>query len=117
MLAEPRMAGTADVHRRKMNGYFPEIVKIDVVLITGAQRETPVPIADAPGQPELIAPKLASLQRGSLAQQNSPGRQQDVQRLQVIVADIRPGSPRVDDLAALAVATDAQEESRHGHAK
>ncbi len=108
-----------------------------VVLVIGAHRHAPAPSLDQPvtclvtaaisagkpvlivvaaGQPELIMPKLASVQGGSLAQQNSPRAQQDVQHLQAVVAGIRPGSPGVDDLAALAVAADAARSAGIAHA-
>jgi OOP family OmpA-OmpF porin len=78
-----------------------------VCQVTAAIRAgLPVQIAVPSGQPLLITPQLVSVQGGTLAQQNSPRVQQDVQRVQAAVAAARPDSPGVDDLAALAVAAD-----------
>jgi outer membrane protein OmpA-like peptidoglycan-associated protein len=97
------------------------------VLIVGAHRNSPAPSLDpavtcqltaairagklvrivvASGQPQLITPRLASVTGGTLAQQNSPRAQHDVQLAEAAIAAARPGAPGVDDLAALAVAAD-----------
>ena len=63
-------------------------------------------IVVAAGQPQLITPRLASVTGGTLAQQNSPRAQHDVQLVEAAIAAARPDAPGVDDLAALAVAAD-----------
>ena len=100
-----------------------------VVLIVGAHRDAPAPasldprvaclvgaavkdgkpviLIDASGQPSVLTPRLMSVDGGTLAQQDSPRVAQDVQRVNEAVAGLRPQSPGVDDLAALAVAADA----------
>jgi OmpA-OmpF porin, OOP family len=99
-----------------------------VVLILGAHRNAPAPSLDrhsrclvtaaisagkpvlivvASSQPTLIIPKLTSVHGGSLAQQDSPRVQKNVERIQAAIAAARPRSPGADDLAALAVAADA----------
>jgi len=109
-----------------------------VVLIIGAHRDAPAPSLDerswcqvaaaisagkpvlivvAAGQPELITPKLVSVHGGTLAQQDSPRVQQDVQRVQAAISAARPNSPGVDDLAALAVAADAARAAGISHAE
>ncbi len=109
-----------------------------IVLIIGAHRNAPAPWLDerlrcqaaaaisagkpvlivvAAGQPKLIIPRLASVVGGTLAQQNSPRLQQDVQHIQALIAGARPGSPGVDDLAALAVAGDAARSAGIPHAE
>ncbi len=109
-----------------------------VVLIIGAHRDAPAPSLDersrcqvtsaisagkpvlivvAAGQPELITPRLASVRGGTLAQQNSPRVQQDVQRVQAAIAAARPDSPGVDDLAALEFAADAADTDGIPHAE
>jgi outer membrane protein OmpA-like peptidoglycan-associated protein len=108
-----------------------------VVLIIGAHRNAPVPSLDqrlkcqvtaaisggkpvlivvSAGQPKLIIPKLASVHGGTLAQQDSPRVQQDLQRVGQAIADARPDSPGADDLAALAVAADAARSAGIPHA-
>ena len=62
-------------------------------------------IVVASGQPQLITPRL-SVTGGTLAQQNSPRAQHDVQLVEAAIAAARPDAPGVDDLAALAVAAD-----------
>jgi OOP family OmpA-OmpF porin len=109
-----------------------------MVLIVGAHQGTPAPslnpdlvceveatiragfpvwIEVPSGQPLLITPRLASVRGGTLAQQNSPRLQQDVQRIQAAVAAARPGSPGIDDLAALAVAADEARSAGDPHAQ
>lgn len=65
-----------------------------------------VRIVVASGQPRLITVQLTPVRGGSIAQQNSPRAQQDVQRIQAAIAAARPTSPGVDDLAALSIAAD-----------
>ncbi len=78
-----------------------------VCQLTAAVRDgKPVRIVVASGQPQLIDPQLANVTGGTLAQQDSPRVQQDVQRVVAAVAAARPDAPGVDDLAALAVAAD-----------
>jgi len=75
--------------------------------LTAAVRDgKPVRIVVASGQPQLIDPRLANVTGGTLAQQDSPRVQHDVQRVAAAVAATRPEAPGVDDLAALAVAAD-----------
>jgi OmpA-OmpF porin, OOP family len=108
-----------------------------VVLIIGAHRNAPSPSLDqhsrclvtaaisagrpvlivvASGQPTLITPKLISVHGGSLAQQDSPRVQHDVERIQAAITAARPDSPGADDLAALAVAADAAHSAGIPHA-
>ncbi len=98
-----------------------------MVLIIGAHRDAPAPSLDSPltcelaatiragklvrivvaaGQPQLITPQLMSVTGGTLAQQNSPRVQADVNRVEAAIAAARPDAPGVDDLAALEVAAD-----------
>jgi outer membrane protein OmpA-like peptidoglycan-associated protein len=99
-----------------------------VLLVIGAHRNAPAPALRSPlllcqvgaairagkpvwivvasGQPRLITPRLASVTGGTLAQQDSPRAQQDVQRLQSALAAARPESPGVNDLEALSIAAD-----------
>jgi outer membrane protein OmpA-like peptidoglycan-associated protein len=100
-----------------------------VVLIVGAHRATPaisalnprvaclagaaikdgkpVILVDATGQPDVVTPQLLNVTGGTLAQQDSPRAAEDLQRLSTAIAALRPRSPGVDDLAALAIAADA----------
>jgi outer membrane protein OmpA-like peptidoglycan-associated protein len=109
-----------------------------VILIIGAHRNAPAPSLDqrlacqvtgaihdgkpvflvvASGQPELITPRLVSVKGGTLAQQGSPRVQEDLQRINDAIANTRPGSPGVDDLAALSVAADAARSAGAPHAE
>jgi outer membrane protein OmpA-like peptidoglycan-associated protein len=109
-----------------------------VVLIVGAHRDVPAPSAlapraaclvgaaikdgkpvilvDAAGQPSVVTPRLMSVDGGTLAQQDSPRVAEDLQRVHEAIAGLRPGSPGVDDLAALAVAADAAQSDGMPHA-
>jgi outer membrane protein OmpA-like peptidoglycan-associated protein len=109
-----------------------------IVLIVGAHRDAPAPgsldpgvaclagaaikdgkpviLIEASGQPSVVTPRLVSVDGGSLAQQDSPRVAQDVQRVSEAIADLRPRSPGVDDLAALAVAADAAQSAGLPHA-
>jgi outer membrane protein OmpA-like peptidoglycan-associated protein len=100
-----------------------------VVLIIGAHRDAPAPSAltprvaclvaaaigqgkpvilvDPSAQPSVVIPRLASVTGGTLAQQDSPRAAENLQRVNAAIAGLRPRSPGVDDLAALAVAADA----------
>jgi OmpA-OmpF porin, OOP family len=99
----------------------------DMELVIGAHRDTPKPVLGpfvvcqltatirasdpvhivvAAGQPGLVPLRLGSISGGTLAQQGSPRLQEDVRLVSSAVATARPGSPGVDDLAALAVAVD-----------
>lgn len=107
-------------------------------LIIGAHRDAPQPALDpglvcqataairagksvqivvASGEPFLITPHLTSVTGGTLAQQNSPRAQQDVQRIQAAIAGAHPNSPGVDDLAALAFAADEARSAGNPHAE
>ncbi len=109
-----------------------------VVLIIGAHRNAPVPwlgrrvvcqvtaairagkpvlLVVASGQPQLLTPQLLTVTGGTLAQQDSPRVEQDVQRIQAAITAARPDSPGVDDLAALAVAADAARSAGIPHAE
>jgi outer membrane protein OmpA-like peptidoglycan-associated protein len=109
-----------------------------VVLIVGAHRDAPAPsldssvaclvaaaikagrpviLVDASGQPTVVAPRLMSVRGGTLAQQVSPRVAQDVRSVNAAIAGLRPGSPGVDDLAALAVAADAARSAGMPHAQ
>ena len=54
---------------------------------------------------------------GTLAQQDSPRVQQDVQRVQAAIAAARPDSPGIDDLEALSVAADEARTAGDPHAE
>lgn len=85
----------------------PSLAPAVMCQLTAAVRAgKPVQIVIASGQPQLIDPHLANVTGGTLAQQDSPRVQQDVQRVAAAVAASRPDTPGVDDLAALAVAAD-----------
>ena len=107
------------------------------VLIVGAHRNAPVPLLDpavtcqltaairagklvrivlASGQPQLITPRLANVTGGTLAQQNSPRAQHDVQLVEAAIAAARPDAPGADDLAALAMAADEARSAGAGDA-
>lgn len=109
-----------------------------VVLIVGAHRDAPAPwmdssvaclvaaaieagrpviLVDASGQPTVVTPRLMSVRGGTLAQQGSPRVAEDLQSVSAAVADLRPASPGVDDLAALAVAADAARSAGMPHAQ
>ncbi|MGH3393379.1 MAG: OmpA family protein [Streptosporangiaceae bacterium] len=109
-----------------------------VVLIAGAHRDAPAPalgpqvscrltaaiegkkpviLVEASGQPEVITMRLLPVGTGTLAQQGSPRVAEDLRRVQQDVADLRPHSPGVDDLAALAIAADAARSAGAPHAE
>ena len=75
-------------------------------LSRAVQAGAPVRIVVSDGQPQVIDPRLEPVTGGTLAQQASPRAEQDVQRVQQVIADARPDSAGADDLAALAVAAD-----------
>ena len=96
------LSDMAGVHTMALSGCHPPQ---GVVLIIGAHRNAPAPSLDqrlkcqvtaaisdgkqvlivvAAGQPKLIIPKLASVHGGTLAQQDSPRVQQDLQRVQAV---------------------------------
>jgi outer membrane protein OmpA-like peptidoglycan-associated protein len=77
----------------------------------------PVQIVAASGQPRLISLRLESVVGGTIAQQNSPRAQQDVQRVQAAIAATRPDSPGVDDLEAISTAADAARSAGQPHAE
>jgi outer membrane protein OmpA-like peptidoglycan-associated protein len=109
-----------------------------VVLIVGAHRDAPAPaslnprvaclvgaaikdgkpviLVEASGQPNVVTPRLMSVDGGTLAQQDSPRVAQDVQRVSEAVAGLRPRCAGVDDLAALDVAADAARSAGLTHA-
>jgi OOP family OmpA-OmpF porin len=75
-------------------------------LTAAIQAGVPVRIVVSDGQPQVIDPQLEPVSGGTLAQQASPRAEQDVQRVQQVIAAARPDSAGADDLAALAVAAD-----------
>lgn len=77
----------------------------------------PVRIVAVSGQPRLITVRLAPVNGGSIAQQDSPRAQQDVQRVRGAIAGTRPTSPGVDDLAALSIAADEARSAGDPHAE
>ena len=90
------------------NAPEPSLDPALVCQITAAIRAgEPVQIVAVSGQPRLITPQLKPVTGGTLAQQNSPRVQQDMQRVQAAIAATRPDSPGIDDLEALSVAADA----------
>ena len=100
------------------NAPQPSLDPTLVCQVTAAIRAgKPVQIVAASGQPRLITPRLQNVTGGTLAQQNSPRVQQDVQRTQAAIAATRPDSPGVDDLGAISVAADAARSLGDPHAK
>jgi outer membrane protein OmpA-like peptidoglycan-associated protein len=110
------------------------------MLVIGAHRDVPAPslnpsqdprvaclvtaaimdkeqvwIVVAAGQPKLVPLQLMN-GTGSLAEQDSPWVSQDLQRVEAAVAAARPDSAGADDLAALAVASDAARAAGAPHA-
>jgi len=86
-------------------------------LVAGAIKAgKPVILVDASGQPRVVTPRLLAVNGGTLAQQDAPRVAEDLQRVKDAVADLRPESPGVDDLAALAVAADAARSDGLPHA-
>lgn len=79
---------------------------LDCQLTAAVRDGKPVRIVVASGQPQLINPHLVDVTGGTLAQQDSPRAQQDMQRVTAAVAAARPDAPGADDLAALSVAAD-----------
>jgi OmpA-OmpF porin, OOP family len=77
----------------------------------------PVQIVAVSGRPRLITLRLESVTGGTLAEQNSPRLQQDVQAVEAAIAAARPDSPGVDDLEALSVAADAARTAGDPHAE
>ena len=89
------------------NAPAPELGPALTCQLSGAvQAGAPVRIVISDGQPQVIDPRLQPVTGGTLAQQASPRAKQDVQRVQQVIADARPGSAGADDLAALAIAAD-----------
>ena len=86
-------------------------------VTTAIRAGEPVQIVAVSGQPRLITPQLEPVTGGTLAQQNSPRVQQDVQRIQATIAATRPNSPGIDDLEALSVAADAARTAGDPHAE
>jgi OmpA-OmpF porin, OOP family len=86
-------------------------------ITTAIRTREPVRIVVASGRPRLITPQLKRVTGGTLAQQNSPRVQQDVQRILTAIADARPDSPGIDDLEALSVAADAARTVGDPHAE
>jgi outer membrane protein OmpA-like peptidoglycan-associated protein len=86
-------------------------------ITTAIRAGEPVRIMVASGRPRLITPHLESVTGGTLAEQNSPRVQQDVQRILTAIADARPDSPGIDDLEALSVAADAARTAGDPHAE
>lgn len=89
------------------NAPAPELGPALTCQLSGAvQAAVPVRIVVSDGQPQVIDPRLEPVTGGTLSQQASPRVEQDVQRVQQVIADARPDSAGADDLAALAVAAD-----------
>jgi len=109
-----------------------------VVLILGAHRDAPAPALDprvacrvvaaikggkpvilveASGQPMLARLRLLPVDAGTLAQRGPPRVADDVRRVEEAIAGLRPRSPGVDDLDALAVAADAAHSAGVPHAQ
>lgn len=86
-------------------------------ITTAIRTGEPVRIIVASSRPRLITPQLKSVTGGTLAEQNSPRVQQDVQRILTAITDARPDSPGIDDLEALAVAADAARTDGDPHAE
>jgi outer membrane protein OmpA-like peptidoglycan-associated protein len=85
----------------------PRLSRPLVCQLTAAiQAGRPVHVVVAAGRPQLLRVRLISVRGGTLAQQGSPRVQQDVRKVLSAVAAARPGSPGIDDLAALSVAAD-----------
>jgi OmpA-OmpF porin, OOP family len=100
----PGMIIIVGAHR---NAPAPDLGPALTCQLTGAvQAGLPVRIVVSDGQPQVIDPRLQPVTGGTLAQQASPRAEQDVQRVQQVIADARPDSAGADDLAALAVAAD-----------
>jgi len=128
-ILDPRPTTTAVVHCADPHG---------LELIIGAHRDAPEPTLDptlvcqitaairagetvqivaVSGQPRLITVRLESVTGGTLAQQNSPRLQQDVQRVLTAIAAARPDAPGIDDLEALSIAADAARTAGDPHAE
>lgn len=111
---------------------------LGIVLVIGAHRDVPHPSLDqrltcqvaaaiasgqpvrivvASGQPWLITPRLIQVRGGTIAQQESPWVNKDLQRVRAIIAAARPSSPGVDDFAALSIAADAMRSAGAAHAE
>jgi OmpA-OmpF porin, OOP family len=86
-------------------------------ITTAIRAGEPVQIVAVSGQPRLITPHLEPVTGGTLAQQNSPRVQQDVQRIQAAITAARPDSPGIDDLEALSIAADAARAAGNPHAE
>jgi OmpA-OmpF porin, OOP family len=96
----------------------PSLDAIVVCQLTAAIRAgEPVQIVAVSGQPRLITLRLESVTGGTLAQQNSPRVQQDVQRVLAAIAAARPDAAGVDDLEALSIAADAARAAGDPHAE
>jgi OOP family OmpA-OmpF porin len=96
----------------------PSLGPVLTCQVTAAIRAgKPVQIVAVSGHPRLITPQLASVTGGTLAQQNSPRVQQDVQRVQAAIAAARPDSAGADDLEATSVAADAARSAGYPHAE
>jgi OOP family OmpA-OmpF porin len=96
----------------------PSALDPEVACLVGAAIEhgKPVILVDATGQPDVVTPRLLRVTGGTLAQQDSPRVAADVQRVNDAIAGLRPESPGVDDLAALALAADAAQAAGLPHA-
>lgn len=86
-------------------------------LAAAIQADKPVILIDASGEPRLVEPRLMSVRGGTLAQQGSPRVAEDLHTVGQALAELRPESPGVDDLAALAVAADAARSAGMPHAE
>jgi outer membrane protein OmpA-like peptidoglycan-associated protein len=96
----------------------PELGPGLVCQLTAAIRAgKPVRLVVDSSQPTLIAPQLDNSTNRSLAQQNSPWPQQDLRRVQKLIAAARPRSPGVNALEALSVAADEARTLASPHAE
>jgi outer membrane protein OmpA-like peptidoglycan-associated protein len=102
-------------HRNAPRPWLDSALVCQVTLAIRAGK--PVQIVAVSGQPSLISLRLGSVTGGTIAQQNSPRVQQDVQRVQAAITATRPDSPGVDDLEAISTAADAARSVGQSHAE
>jgi OmpA-OmpF porin, OOP family len=114
-LSPPGMELVVGMHKNAPKPSLPARLVCQVTATIRAGK--PVRIVAVSGQPRLISVRLAPVKGGSIAQQDSPRAQQDVQRVQGAIAGARPTSPGVDDLAALSIAADEARSAGDPHAE
>ena len=102
-------------HRNAPRPWLNPALVCQVTLAIRAGK--PVQIVAVSGQPSLINLRLESVTGGTIAEQNSPRVQQDVQHVQAAIAATRPDSPGVDDLEAISTAADAAHSVGQSHAE